>query len=396
MSSYYQRKRFNLAKFLRFLFSIILGIVCIHGYRVWRANGLPVTMLPYQGGPSLEDEMLSEPSEAQFALDDVLAQQLDESAANQELSKPQDIEPPVPDAMTSAAPQLSAKLNEPADSEDASLVLAAVESSETDGAVVSAELSAASSSGEAAEPEPLSLVVTHTVSTGETLWDIARKYNVTMDTIIVANQLTNIHRLRVGQVLQVPTRDGVLYTVRSGDSLWTISRRFKVNADAIAQENNLSDPSRLRLGQELFIPGMAAVEASRYQLVGPDGQLRAAFLRPVSGGWISSRFGQRWGRLHAGVDIAVPTGTPVRAAADGVVKFAGNNGGYGLLVTIDHGENVETRYAHNSRIVVKKGQRVKAGQVIAYSGNTGNSTGPHLHFEIRLNGKPYDPLKYIR
>ena len=92
----------------------------------------------------------------------------------------------------------------------------------------------------------------------------------------------------------------------------------------------------------------------------------------------------------------MPTGTIVRAAADGIVTFSGSNGGYGLLVRIDHGDGVETRYAHNSRLVVKAGQRVKRGQIIAYSGNTGNSTGPHLHFEIRLRGVAYDPLKYIR
>lgn len=247
-----------------------------------------------------------------------------------------------------------------------------------------------------AEPEPPPLVVTHKVAPGETLWDISRKYNVNMDTIILANQLNNVNQLRIGQSLKVLTRDGVLYRVERGDSIWTIATKFDVSVDAIIAGNELADPSMLRIGQELFIPGLDAVRASRYRLVGPDGRLRAAFDRPVSGGWISSRFGRRWGRLHAGVDIAVPTGTPVRAAAAGIVTYSGAKGGYGLLVTIDHGHSVETRYGHNSRLVVRVGQRVSRGQVIAYSGNTGRSTGPHLHFEIRLRGKPYDPLKYIK
>lgn len=394
MSQYYRRKRFKLSKFSRFaLCVVIVGIVCIGAYNVRKTGGFPVAALLYQGGPaSPEDEMFVESGETLST-----SAVLEETQAESGQSSGDEITYREPDLMTTAAPQLHKE-------SEALAVADRTELGEVDSLerteAVAADLPVSSEGETQADREntldPMPLVVTHTVNSGETLWDIARKYNVTMDTIIVANQLTNVHRLRVGQVLKVPTQDGVLYTVRPGDSLWTISRRFNSDADKVVQQNGLSDPSRLRIGQELFIPGMAAVEASRYQLVGPDGKLRAAFLRPVTGGWISSRFGSRWGRLHAGVDIAVPTGTPVRAAADGVVKFSGRNGGYGLLVTIDHGEKVETRYGHNSRLIVQKGQKVKAGQIIAYSGNTGNSTGPHVHFEIRLKGQPYDPLKYIR
>ncbi len=101
--------------------------------------------------------------------------------------------------------------------------------------------------------------------------------------------------------------------------------------------------------------------------------------------------------MHNGLDIAVSTGTPIKAAADGRVNFAGWNGGYGILVIIDHGNNVETRYAHNSRLNVKVGQKVNRGDVIAYSGNTGVSTGPHSHFEIRhRGGTPVNPQSYLK
>lgn len=119
------------------------------------------------------------------------------------------------------------------------------------------------------------------------------------------------------------------------------------------------------------------------------------FMRPVSGGTITSKYGQRSSGFHTGVDIAVPTGTPVYAAAAGTVVKAGWSGGYGYLVVIDHGNGYQTYYAHNSRLCVSVGQSVSKGQNIAYSGSTGNSTGPHLHFEVRINGNTTNPLNYI-
>ena len=100
--------------------------------------------------------------------------------------------------------------------------------------------------------------------------------------------------------------------------------------------------------------------------------------------------------MHNGLDIAVSTGTQVKAAADGRITFAGWNGGYGILVIIDHGNGIETRYAHNSRLNVKVGQRVTRGETVAYSGNTGVSTGPHVHFEIRYRNNPVNPQTYLK
>lgn len=234
--------------------------------------------------------------------------------------------------------------------------------------------------------------VTHRVQAGETLWELAERFGTDVNAIASANGLYHLDYLRPGQELQVPDAPGVVHTVQPGESLWTISRLYGVGVQDIREANELARPDLLRPGTRLFVPGARQALAER--LVA-DGRLLRAFSWPARGR-ISSRFGWRWGRLHEGVDIAVPSGTPVRAAAAGRVVYTGWAGNYGYLVSIDHGSRVVTRYAHNSRIVVRPGQRVTRGQVVAYSGDSGNSTGPHVHFEIRYNGRPVDPLPYLR
>jgi murein DD-endopeptidase MepM/ murein hydrolase activator NlpD len=118
------------------------------------------------------------------------------------------------------------------------------------------------------------------------------------------------------------------------------------------------------------------------------------FLRPVQGP-VTSPFGQRWGVLHAGIDIAAGIGTPIIAAGSGTVTRAGWNNGFGNYVSIDHGGGYSTAYGHLNSISVRSGQSVSSGQTIGTVGSTGDSTGPHLHFEVRVNGIPKDPLEYI-
>lgn len=121
------------------------------------------------------------------------------------------------------------------------------------------------------------------------------------------------------------------------------------------------------------------------------------FAKPVSRGYtISSPFGRRWGSFHTGIDLAMPSGSAVFAADGGTVVFAGRQSSYGKLVVISHGGNTESYYAHNSSLLVKRGDKVFKGQKIALSGNTGRSTGPHLHFEVRVNGVPKNPTKFVR
>nr|WP_022708169.1 MULTISPECIES: M23 family metallopeptidase [Paracoccus] len=110
----------------------------------------------------------------------------------------------------------------------------------------------------------------------------------------------------------------------------------------------------------------------------------------------TSGFGRRWGRMHEGVDMAGPVGTPIHATGDGVVTFAGRSGAYGNLIKIEHELGTETRYAHLSRINVRQGERVSQGDTIGAMGNTGRSTGPHLHYEVRMNGRAVDPMSFIK
>jgi murein DD-endopeptidase MepM/ murein hydrolase activator NlpD len=113
-------------------------------------------------------------------------------------------------------------------------------------------------------------------------------------------------------------------------------------------------------------------------------------------GIVTSEFGSRWGSFHPGIDIAAPEGTPIAAAKSGVVVFAGwNDGGYGNFVVLDNGGGVGTAYAHQSRIAVSEGQHVSQGQTLGYVGTTGNSTGDHLHFEVRINGQVQNPRSYL-
>ena len=151
-------------------------------------------------------------------------------------------------------------------------------------------------------------------------------------------------------------------------------------------------------GVELQEQGVIDLWASMSE---KESQLRSTpSIRPVRG-WVTSKFGFRISPftqrpvMHAGLDIAAAPGTEVRAPADGVVSFSGFDAGYGKLVSLDHGYGYVTRYGHNSKIFVSVGQKIKRGQVIALVGNTGRSTGPHLHYEVRVGGLPVDPVNFI-
>jgi murein DD-endopeptidase MepM/ murein hydrolase activator NlpD len=176
------------------------------------------------------------------------------------------------------------------------------------------------------------------------------------------------------------------------------ARRDKRATLANVQEDKAHALEHMRSLQEQSASLAARIRSAQSSSVvvpGPTGQASAAgFIWPVHG-VLTSGFGWRWGRMHEGIDLAVGVGTPVVAAVAGTVIVAGWLGGYGNLVVIDHGNGVSTAYGHNTSVTVGVGQSVAQGQLIAYSGNTGHSTGPHVHFEVRINGAPVDPLGYL-
>jgi len=174
------------------------------------------------------------------------------------------------------------------------------------------------------------------------------------------------------------------------------ARNVKAEALASAHENEQAylDEVRALQAQSAALAVRIRVAQASSSGFQPQSAGTGQLQWPVSGP-VTSGFGVRWGRLHEGIDIAVPSGTPVHAAADGRVVYAGWMEGYGNLVVLDHGNGLSTAYGHNTSVAVAVGQDVAAGAVIAYSGSTGHSTGPHVHFEVRVNGAPVDPMGYL-
>ena len=158
--------------------------------------------------------------------------------------------------------------------------------------------------------------------------------------------------------------------------------------DVVTFENGIETDREL-IHEKILIQSKPAV-IERGTIIPPT------YIKPLNGGRKSSGYGWRWGRLHKGIDWATPTGTTVFASSAGKVVRADYNGAYGLCVLISHPDGKMTRYAHNSKLLVSAGQYVEQGEAIAKSGNTGRSTGPHVHFEIIVNGAAVDPLKYIK
>ncbi|MBC7092399.1 M23 family metallopeptidase [Candidatus Bipolaricaulota bacterium] len=247
----------------------------------------------------------------------------------------------------------------------------------------------------ASPPATTSASPTYVVRPGDTLSGIADRYGVPLAYLVASNGITDPSLVRPGQLLYIP-QGGVLHTVKPGQTVADIAKTYDVAEDAIRSANNLvGEPSP---GARLLVPAPGTVpQATAVEL----GQGRSSLFVWPARGPISSPFGPRVHPIyrvpsfHSGVDIALPEGTTVYAAAPGRVVEADWHGGYGLLVVIDHGNGYTTYYGHLSRLLVFPGQFVEAGQPIARSGNTGLSTGPHLHFEVRQGDNPVDPLPLL-
>lgn len=243
----------------------------------------------------------------------------------------------------------------------------------------------------------------HVVSRGETLTGIARQYGVTVATICQNNNITNPDRIWPGQVLTFPSFDGLIHTLEEESSVWEVAAGFSVEPARIIMANGLVN-YELEKGQVLVIPGYVrplpqaqASGISRSSLSHNQAMHELpAIIWPLQGR-LTSLFGApRAGRRHNGLDIAAPAGTPIKAVASGEVVLSRYNSGYGYTVIIEHSPGFRTLYAHASRLVARKGQQVSAGDTIALVGSTGNSTGPHLHFEIIYRSRRIDPLPILR
>ncbi len=201
--------------------------------------------------------------------------------------------------------------------------------------------------------------------------------------------------------------NGIVHVVQPGQTLWRIAHAYGIDLAKLADVNGIQDPARVEVGTPIFVPGATAtIDIAAYPapLPKPSATEPAAsaapsadFLWPVDKGEFMRPFGEpRRHHVHAGVDIRGMLGQDILAAKDGTVAFGGRTGtGYGNMVVLDHGDGVQTLYAHAQKVLVTPGEAVKRGQPIALLGRTGNATTEHCHFEIRLQNHAVDPMPYL-
>jgi murein DD-endopeptidase MepM/ murein hydrolase activator NlpD len=297
----------------------------------------------------------------------------------------------------------------------------------------------------------------YVVRSGDTVESIARRFDLTILGLVSANPgLQSLNRLDVGSTLYIPTGEpGLLLQLRKGETIHDLAQRFGLSVNEVAKANGLDSPTDVRAGDLILLPRVQAratyqrllqiqeaerkareeearrlaeqrrkQEEARQKQLAEQRRLQAqsrarlqqqtqsqprlrpanavvaaaGYRWPISNFTITTYFGRRgvFQRFHTGIDLAAPIGTPIYAARAGQVDTAGwSRYGYGLHVIINHGGAQETLYAHMSRIVVRPGQWVDRGDLIGYVGSTGWSTGPHLHFEVRVGGVARNPLAYL-
>ena len=292
--------------------------------------------------------------------------------------------------------------------------------------------------------------ITYKVKKKDTIPAIAKRYGIKQDTILMNNKDALNNKMKVGDTITFPSIDGLYYKLEKNDTLAKIAKKYGISVVDIVDYNNIN-PKKLKAGSTIFLKGVtlqkykdvegrliAAQQAKEDKKKNKnkekekekekpekppketkgspppppppedndDGGRSAAysgagFAYPVRYAGVSSPFGNRYHPvlkryiLHSGVDL-VAKYVPLRAAKAGVVTFAGNMSGYGKIIIIRHDNGYETRYAHLSVISTNVGEHVNQGDLIGKTGNSGRTTGAHLHFEIRQNGVPKNPMKYLR
>ena len=234
------------------------------------------------------------------------------------------------------------------------------------------------------------------VKRGDSVSSIAKKFNVSMGAIIASNEIRNARTLQEGAVLKIPNIDGIPYQIKKGDSLTKISSSFNVPLEVILDVNDIKSDN-IKTGETIFIPG------ARMNDIDLKLSLGELFIYPLQNKFITSHYGMRKDPIsgalnfHTGIDLRANTGTTVVAAMDGVVSVVAENWLYGKHIIITHDNGYKTLYGHLNSYSVKQGDKVISGKKIGESGNTGYSTGPHLHFSIYdRNNKLVNPLELLR
>lgn len=265
------------------------------------------------------------------------------------------------------------------------------------------------------ENTPPEIAQQYTVQNDDTLWSIAEAFGLQPETILWANEMQlfdNADFLQPEMILTIPPADGVYYQVQEGDTLETIATDFEANVeDIVAFPGNFADPTHPTPISETYllipgghrdlrpwlIPNTTRDDPQALRTYGPGACLKSSegvtgagmFQWPLETHYLS---GNDFWSAHPGIDIAASLNEDVFASDAGVVIFSGwSNFGYGYLIMLDHGNGYLTIYAHLNKVVARCGESVTPGQIIGNAGITGNTTGPHLHFEIRLNDEPVNP-----
>ena len=247
-------------------------------------------------------------------------------------------------------------------------------------------------------------LVEYIVEPGDVISQIAEKFGVSANTILWENSLTWSSTIRPGQKLNILQDSGVNHEVVSGDTVLGIAKKYQSDAQKIIDANKLADASDISIGDLLFVPdGVRPTRVvSSYKppvisdsdVIPPDSTVDSdsKLLWPI----LSQRITQYYHWGHSGLDVGDKTGNPIYAAEAGKVERSGWSKGYGYNVVINHGNGIKTLYGHASKLLVEVGDDVSRGETIALVGSTGWSTGPHLHFEVRVNDARQNPLNYIK
>jgi murein DD-endopeptidase MepM/ murein hydrolase activator NlpD len=232
------------------------------------------------------------------------------------------------------------------------------------------------------------------VRKGDTISGISNHFDITVDTIFSANGILSAKSIQPGQLLKIPNQSGIVYQVREGDTVDSVAEKYNLSADRLVETNGLLSKS-LVASSKIFLPDVRLPSTTVREI---SGDLFHWPVRGIVTSWFSWRRDPFSGKnsFHTGIDIGVPMRTPIGASMEGTVEEVGYSPIMGKFVMLRHSGGWKTLYAHMDSAIVQQGQYVQRGARIGYSGNTGYSTGPHVHFTVYKNGKPVNPANVLK